>query len=97
MYVLGIFGCVAVALIVSSVIREGFAVRDGVSSMYIDVDRRYLSSQYELRFSPAVEYWVYGEVVGVLRVGGSLSDEERGFWRDMCLGGRLGFTLCRGS
>jgi len=65
-----------VPLVVSSVLRREWSLRDDVSPMCVYVDKRYLSQQYELT-SYAVEYWVHGAIVDVSKVYGPLTSAER--------------------
>lgn len=63
-------------MVVSSLLRRKFSLWKGVSPIYISIDKKYLSQQYGLT-DLKVEYWVYGTILDVSRLGGPLSDDER--------------------
>jgi len=65
-----------VPLIVSSKLHRGWSLRNDVSSVYIYVDKKYLSQQYELTLLGA-EYWVHGTILDVSKVYGLLTNAER--------------------
>jgi hypothetical protein len=54
-------------LIVTSLLRRGFSVKPGVSPVYISVDKKYLSLQYELTLLTA-EYWIHGTTLDVSKL-----------------------------
>ncbi|ACB39441.1 hypothetical protein Tneu_0496 [Pyrobaculum neutrophilum V24Sta] len=76
-----------VALIVESPVRRGYVMRGGLSQMFLEVDSKYLSEQYSIGLF--VEAWAEGEVLGVRRVGGVLSAEEEGAFREHVVGRRV--------
>ncbi|MET1101734.1 MAG: hypothetical protein ABWW69_04575 [Pyrodictiaceae archaeon] len=82
-------------LIVSSLLRRGFSLKAGVSPVYISVDKKYLSSQYEL-ISLGVEYWVHGTIMGVSRLHGPLSSDERRVIEEHVIGRNARFYLSPG-
>ena len=62
-------------LIVEDTLHEGLMLRNDVSPVYISVDSKYLSRQYETTILGT--YWVEGEILEVSKVLDTLSDEER--------------------
>lgn len=53
-------------LVVEPPLWRGFTLISRVSRVYIEVDRKYLSQQYDVPFS--VDAWVEGEIHGYTRI-----------------------------
>lgn len=82
-------------LVVSSLLKRGFSVRTGVSPIYISVDKKYLSQQYELT-NLLASYWVYGSILDVSKLREPLSSDERKIFEEHVLGKDVKFYLVPG-
>ncbi len=81
-------------LIVEDALREGVRLLEGVSPICISVNSKYLSRQY----GPPIlaTCWVKGEILGVSKVSGTLSDEERKVFEEYVVGKTVRFYLSPG-
>lgn len=82
-------------LIVSSILHRGWSLRRDLSSIHIYVDKKYLSQQYELTYF-LNEYWVYGNIIDVQRVYGSLSSTEKEVFEKHVIGRNVKLFLVPG-
>ena len=71
-------------LIVKSVLREGIALRADITPMYISVENKYLSRQYQIR--PLTSWWVKGEILRVNKITGMPSEEEKKVFEQYVVG-----------
>jgi len=64
-------------IIFSYIYRSELPIKKkGISAMYVDVDKKYLSEQYDLT-DLSKEYWVYGRIIDVIKDSPISEDEKK--------------------